>query len=222
MKSIHVIGVGIAGQEGFTPRALELIGESDILFGAERLLDLFPDYSGELMTVDDNNPGAMVTALQECDCRAVVLASGDPLFFGTGRYLLRNLPDELIEFLPNVTSVQYAFAKIREPWDDAVFVSVQGRMLKDVVDRIVANDKAAVLTDNVNTPGMIGRELLSRNRSGYKAYLCENLGTEDEKIRVTDVRGLLELEAAPLNVLVLIKEYEDESQQYVRSWDPGR
>ncbi len=90
-----------------------------------------------------------------------------------------------------------------------------GRMLKDVVDRIVANDKAAVLTDNVNTPGMIGRELLSRNRSGYKAYLCENLGTEDEKIRVTDVRGLLELEAAPLNVLVLIKEYEDESQQYV-------
>ncbi len=84
MKSIHVIGVGIAGQEGFTPRALELIGESDILFGAERLLDLFPDYSGELMTVDDNNPGAMVTALQECDCRAVVLASGDPLFLAPG------------------------------------------------------------------------------------------------------------------------------------------
>jgi precorrin-6B C5,15-methyltransferase / cobalt-precorrin-6B C5,C15-methyltransferase len=215
MKSIHVIGAGIAGQEGFTPQALELINKSDYLFGAERLLALFPNYAGERMAVDENNLGQMVTALQECENRAVVLSSGDPLFFGTGRYLLRNLPDELIEFLPNVTSVQYAFAKIREPWDDAVFVSVQGRMLKDVVDRIVANDKAAVLTDGVNTPGMIGRELLSRNRSGYKAYLCENLGTDDEKIRVTDVRGLLEMDAAALNVLLLIKEYEDENQQYV-------
>ena len=100
----------------------------------------------------------------------MVLSSGDPLFFGVGRYLLRNLTDELIEFLPNVTSVQYAFAKIREPWDDTIFVSAQARELKEVVDRIVANDKAAVLTDSINTPGMIGRELLSRQRSGYKAF----------------------------------------------------
>jgi precorrin-6Y C5,15-methyltransferase (decarboxylating) len=215
MKSIHVIGAGIAGQEGFTPQALELIEQSDLLCGTEALLDLFPDYSGERLIIDDHHPGSMVSALEEGDRRAVVLASGDPLFFGVGRYLLRNLPDELIEFLPNVTSVQYAFAKIREPWDDAVFISVQGRELKDVVDRIVANDKAAVLTDSSGTPGMIGRELLSRNRSGYKAYLCENLGTADEKIRVTDVRGLLELDAAPLNVLLLIKEYEDENLQYI-------
>ncbi|MCW8858767.1 MAG: precorrin-6y C5,15-methyltransferase (decarboxylating) subunit CbiE [Deltaproteobacteria bacterium] len=215
MKSIHVIGAGIAGHEGFTPQALELINQSELLFGAERLLALFPDYSGEQFTIDDQNLGNMVSQLEDCSGRAVVLASGDPLFFGVGRYLLRNLPEELIEFLPNVTSVQYAFAKIREPWDDAIFVSVHGRALKDVVDRIVANDKAAVLTDEINTPGMIGRELLSRRRGGYKAYLCENLGTEEEKIRVTDVKGLLELEAAALNVLLLIKQYEDDAHQYV-------
>ena len=114
-----------------------------------------------------------------------------------------------------MTSVQYAFAKIREPWDDSVFISVHGRALKDVVDRIVANDKAAVLTDEINTPGAIGRELLSRRRGGYKAYLCENLGTDAEKIRVTDVKGLLELDAARLNVLILLKEYEDTAQEYV-------
>lgn len=215
MKSIHVIGAGIAGQEGFTSRALELIAASDILFAAERLLALFPDHAGETQVIDDHNLGEMVTALQENEGHAVVLASGDPLFFGIGRYLLRNLPEQLIEFLPNVTSVQYAFAKIREPWDDAVFVSVRNRQLKDVVDRIVANDKAAILTDAVNTPGMIGRELLSRKRTGYKAYLCENLGTDEERIRVTNVRGLLELDAAPLNVLLLIREYEDDGQQYV-------
>ncbi|MFK5925331.1 MAG: precorrin-6y C5,15-methyltransferase (decarboxylating) subunit CbiE [Desulfuromusa sp.] len=215
MKSIHVIGAGIAGHEGFTPHALELIDQSELLFGAQRLLGLFPDYRGEKFAVDDGNLAEMVGRLQDCDNRAVVLASGDPLFFGLGRYLLRNLADGLIEFLPNVTSVQYAFAKIREPWDDAVFVSGHDRLLKDVVDRIVANDKAAILTDDINTPGAIGRELLSRQRGGYKAYLCENLGTDDEKIRVTDVKGLLELDVARLNVLILLKEYEDTSQGYV-------
>ena len=214
MKSIHVIGAGIAGQEGFTPQALELINQADLLLGAGRLLELFPDFQGEKLTIG-KNLAEVVARLQDCDCRAVVLASGDPLFFGIGRYLLRNLPEELIEFLPNVTSVQYAFAKIREPWDDAVFVSAHGRELKDAVDRIVANDKAAVLTDEVNNPGAIARELLSRRRGGYKAYLCENLGTEEERIRVTDIKGLLEFEAAPLNVLLLIKEYEDDAHQYV-------
>ncbi|MEE4253885.1 MAG: precorrin-6y C5,15-methyltransferase (decarboxylating) subunit CbiE [Desulfuromusa sp.] len=215
MKSIHVIGAGIAGQEGFTPQALELINQSELLFGAQRLLGLFPDFSGETFALDDRNLAEMVSRLQDCDCRVVVLASGDPLFFGLGRFLLRNLADELIEFLPNVTSVQYAFAKIREPWDDSVFISAHDRALKDVVNRIVANDKAAVLTDDNISPGAIARELLSRRRGGYKAYLCENLGTEVEKIRVTDVKGLLELDVARLNVLILIKEYEDSSQGYV-------
>ncbi len=215
MKSIHVIGAGIAGHEGFTPHALELINRCELLFGAERLLGLFPDFPGEKFALDDGSMAEMVARLQNYDGRAVVLASGDPLFFGLGRYLLRNLTGELIEFLPNVTSVQYAFAKIREPWDDSVFVSAHGRPIKDVVDRIVANDKAAVLTDEINTPGAIGRELLSRRRSGYKAYLCENLGTDAEKIRVTDVKGLLELDVARLNVLILLKEYEDDGQQYV-------
>ncbi len=215
MKSIHVIGAGIAGQEGFTPRALELIEQSELLFGSARLLELFPDYGGEKVLIENETRAEMVSRLSDFAGRAVVLSSGDPLFFGVGRYLLRNLTDELIEFLPNVTSVQYAFAKIREPWDDTIFVSAQARELKEVVDRIVANDKAAVLTDSINTPGMIGRELLSRQRSGYKAFLCENLGTPEEKIRVTDIRGLLELDVAPLNLLILIKEYEEDAQQYV-------
>ena len=46
MKSIHVIGAGIAGQEGFTPQALELINQAELLIGSERLLALFPDVSG--------------------------------------------------------------------------------------------------------------------------------------------------------------------------------
>lgn len=214
MKTIHVIGAGIDGQEDFGSQALELIHEADLLCGGERLLALFPDFSGETMCID-KKLGDLVEVLQSHQGRSVVLASGDPLFFGIGRYLLRNLPDTLLEFLPNVTSVQYAFAKIREPWDDAVFISVHGRGLSKAVDRIVANDKSAILTDAVNTPAAIAKALIERGRSGYRAYLCENLGTDDERIRITNIADLVEVEAAPLNVLLLIREFDDEELAYI-------
>jgi precorrin-6B C5,15-methyltransferase / cobalt-precorrin-6B C5,C15-methyltransferase len=214
MSKIYVIGAGVEGQEGFSRRALELVQGADLLCGGERQLALFPEFVGRTLSVG-SNLGQVVEALQQAQGRTVVLASGDPLFFGIGRYLLRNLPAERLEFVPNVSSVQYAFAKIKEPWDDAVFVSAHGRGLKGAVDRIVANDKAAILTDEQNTPAAIAAELIERGRDGYAAYLCEDLGTAQERITATDVKGLLEIQAAPLNVLILIKEYEGEGDAYV-------
>ncbi len=207
MKRIHVIGAGVEGQEGFSGRALDLIEEAGLLIGSDRLLELFPDFPGQKLEIG-TNLGEMVERLRHFDGRAVVLASGDPLFFGVGRYLLRNLPDEELEFVANVTSVQYAFARLGQPWDDAVFISAHGRSLKDAVDRIVANDKAAVLTDAKNTPRIIAREMIDRGQEGFAAYLCENLGMEDERIRHTNVKGLLEIDAAALNVLILVREFE--------------
>jgi len=214
MKRIYVIGAGVEGQEGFSRRALEIVDRAELLFGGERQLELFPDFPGERVAIDGDLAGLM-ERLKATTKRAVVLASGDPLFFGVGRYLLRNLPDEELEFVPNVSSIQYAFAKLKEPWDDAIFVSAHGRGLAGAIDRIVANDKAAVLTDETNTPAVIAAELIERGRAGYAAWLCENLGTAEEKIIATDVKGLLEIEAAPLNVLILIKEYEAGGEEYV-------
>jgi len=214
MKKIFVIGAGVEGQEGFSQRSLDLIRKANLLIGGERQLELFPVFDGDKLAIG-NNLGEVVERIRQASGTVAVLASGDPLFFGIGRTLLRNFPAASLEFLPNVTSVQYAFAKIREPWDDAVFISAHGRGLQGAVDRIVANEKAAVLTDEVNTPKAIAAEMVRRGRDGYSAWLCENLGSAEERIIETDVKGLLEIDAASLNVLILIKDYETGSQRYV-------
>ncbi len=214
MKSIYVIGAGVEGQEGFGSRALELINQAEVLIAGDRQLELFPEFSGKKISIG-NNLSEIVDHLKNNKGQTVVLASGDPLFFGIGRLLLRNLPAKSLEFIPNVSSVQYAFAKIKEPWDDTVFVSAHGRGLKGAVDRIVANDKAAVLTDEVNNPAAIAKEMIERGRDGYAAYICENLGGDDERIVETDVKGLLDIEAAALNVLILIKQYDAGGDYYV-------
>jgi precorrin-6Y C5,15-methyltransferase (decarboxylating) len=211
-QKIYLIGAGIAGWEGFGSKALEVITKAEVLIGHQRHLDIFPEFTGQKKLLGDLS--IMLEQLRVSDKRCVVLGSGDPNFFGIARFLLRNLPKERIEIFPNVTSVQYAFARIKEPWDDAVFISVHGRGLGRSIDRIIASEKAAILTDKVNSPAVIARELLERGADGYEAWLCEDMGLPGEKFTKTDVRGLLDMAASELNILILIKAWEPNLVQY--------
>jgi precorrin-6Y C5,15-methyltransferase (decarboxylating) len=211
-QKIYLVGAGIEGWEGFGKQALEAIDNAEVLIGHQRLLEIFPNFKGEKRLLEDLS--IMLEYLKTTSKRTVVLGSGDPNFFGVGRFLLRNLPKDRVEIFPNVTSVQYAFARIKEPWDDATFVSVHGRGIKPALDRIIASEKIAILTDGVNTPSVIARELISRGAEGYEAWLCEDLGLPTEKFTKTDVRGLAEITCSALNILILIKTWEPNLQNY--------
>jgi precorrin-6Y C5,15-methyltransferase (decarboxylating) len=204
--TIYLIGAGFAGWDGLPAKALEIIDQADVMIGHQRHLDIFPDFTGVKRDLGDLSE--LVDFLKNSDQKVVLLASGDPTFFGISRFLLRNLPKERIEIFPNVTSMQYAFARIKEPWDDGIFVSVHGRGMHQAVDKIIAAEKACVLTDTVNTPAAIAAELIERGAEGYEAWLCENLGMPSEKFTKTTVRGLRELTASELNILILIRIYE--------------
>lgn len=209
---IYLVGAGITGWEGFASKAREVIGKSEVLIGHQRHLDIFPDFSGEKRLLGDLSE--LMDFLKQTDRRVTLLASGDPTFFGVSRFLLRNLPKERIEIFPNVTSMQYAFARIKEPWDDGIFVSVHGRGLHPAVDKIIAAEKACVLTDKVNTPAAIAAELIERGAEGYEAWLCEDLGMATEKFTKTTLRGLLDIMASELNLLILIRTYEPNLVHY--------
>ncbi len=124
-QTIYLIGAGFTGWDGFPAKALEIIAAADIMIGHQRHLAIFPDFAGEKRELGDLPE--LIEFLKKSDRRVVLLASGDPTFFGISRFLLRNLPKDRIEIFPNVTSMQYAFARIKEPWDDGIFVSVHGR-----------------------------------------------------------------------------------------------
>ena len=210
--TIYLIGAGIEGREGFSAKALEIIAGAGLLIGRQRHLDRFPEFGGTKVLLGELP--ALLELLKNADSTAVVLASGDPSFFGVGRFLLRNLPKERVEIFANVTSMQYAFARIKEPWDDAIFLSVHGRGMGRSIDKIIAAEKACVLTDPVNTPAAIARELLDRGAEGYEAWVCEDLGLPSEKFTRTDVKGLLTLQHSDLNILILIRTWEPNLTHY--------
>jgi precorrin-6Y C5,15-methyltransferase (decarboxylating) len=108
----------------------------------------------------------------------VVLASGDPGYFGIVRALRERGHEP--EVLPAVPSVALAFARAGLPWDDAMVVSAHGGHLRRAVNACRAHPKVAVLTGPGAGPAELARELAPQNPRAF--VVCEDLGGPRERV----------------------------------------
>jgi len=203
---VHIIGVAPDGASSLLPEARRLVNRAEIVVGGKRLLDMFPSLAGEKIAIGNNL--AEVTDLIKRNLghkRIVVLASGDPDFFGIASYLTDKLGKDMVDIIPNVSAMQVAFARIKESWENAVFASVHSRPIEDIVETVRSNDKIGIFTDDEHTPGKIARVLLEHGVDGYRAYVCQDLGGKGEKVIETDLPGLCQTKASPLNILILLR-----------------
>jgi len=203
-----IIGISGATVETLPERARKLIHEAELLYGSERLLKFFPDTTAETYTVNKNLPQMAERIRANLGRRRiVVLASGDPGFFGIAAYLNREVGAEYFEVIPAVSSVQLAFARLNLNWDDACLISVHGREMGDILPEIARQSKLAILTDRDNHPGRIAAAMLAAGLTEYTAYICENLDLPTEKMTSLPLAELAgKKKFADLNVLILAAE----------------
>lgn len=207
MTFIKMIGIGDEGKMSLLPMYEKWIYESEILIGGKRQLSFFPDYRGEQIVIE-GGLSALVQRVQEETKDVVILASGDPLFYGIGSYLSNKIQ---IEIYPYLSSVQLAFAKMGEGWQDAYFTSVHGRSMKGLAQRIDGKEKIAILTDIENSPNKIAQYLLSFGMTEYRAFVSENLGGDNERCRWFNLEDMRDAEFSALNVVILKKTAENPS-----------
>lgn len=220
---IYIIGIGVEGKTGLSQRALKLIEGAGMLAGGRRHLACFPEFQGEKVIIGSNldevakilNPKSKIRNPKY----AVVLASGDPNFFGIADFLVKRLGKDAVEIIPNVSTMQYAFAKIKENWNDVRFFSLHGRsktqnskfktqnksLVENIIGEVVCCDKAGIFTDPDNTPAKIAKAMIDKGVNNYRAYVCEDLGTDKEKITEGTLAQIARKIFAPLNVMILIK-----------------
>ncbi|PZT74066.1 MULTISPECIES: precorrin-6y C5,15-methyltransferase (decarboxylating) subunit CbiE [unclassified Streptomyces] len=112
---------------------------------------------------------------------AVVLADGDPGFFGVVRTLRAPAHGLEVEVVPAVSSVATAFARAGMPWEDAQTVVAHPRTLRRAVNVCRAHHKVAVLT----SPGAGPAELALLLEGVHRTFvICEELGTDREQVTV--------------------------------------
>ncbi|MCI0528166.1 MAG: precorrin-6y C5,15-methyltransferase (decarboxylating) subunit CbiE, partial [Nitrospira sp.] len=211
VDKVYIIGMGDDGPKGLSQTTLGIIEKTDLLFGGERHLSFFPNFNGEKITIKSNLKEIADLIKRNLGTRkSVVLASGDPNFYGIARYLISKLGKEAFEILPAISSMQLAFARVKESWDDAVLVSVHGRPIQAIIEQVRSSPKIGIFTDDEHAPGEIARILMEHGLNEYQAFVCENLGGEDERVTETSLEELPAMEFSPLNVLILKKTGENQ------------
>ena len=208
---IDVIGTDAGAPASLPAPQQTLLRAAAVIAAPQRLQAALQDWLGEALPelISSDDPRALVDSLQSraADQAVVVLASGDPLWFGLGRILCDRIGAERLRFHPAPTSLQLAFSRIGRPWQDADWVSLHGRDPEILASTLQKRPAAlAVLTDpNQGGAGTVQQILRS---SGLEAstdlWLCENLGHPDERVQLIAPHAALPTDLQPLLIALLI------------------
>jgi precorrin-6Y C5,15-methyltransferase (decarboxylating) len=136
----------------------------------------------------------------------VVLASGDPLFYGTARYVCSKLGKDRFEVVPHVSSMQLAFARVKESWEDAFLANLSGQSIERVVDRVRSSETAGLFTSDQWPAPAVARALLDEGIDYFQAYVCENLGSPDERVTQGSLADIAKDSFATPNVMILVRK----------------
>lgn len=203
---IHIVGIGDDGLDGLTGHAKSLVYSAELVIGASALLERLPkEIAGERIACD-GGLGEMKRCLVGLPERpAVMLASGDPLFYGIANFLTEAIGKEHFEIVPHVSSMQLAFARVKESWDDAYLTNLAVQPLDRVVDLIRSAERVGLFTTESIPPGAVAEALLDRRIDYFTAFVCENLGTPNETVTQGDLKTIRSQTFSPLNVMILVR-----------------
>jgi precorrin-6Y C5,15-methyltransferase (decarboxylating) len=201
---VQVIGMGIVA-DGFSDAARTALTQADLVIGAAQHLAAFPELTAEKCAYPSPMSGLWDLLRANAHRRIVLLASGDPLFYGISQTLLRHLLPEYLIFHPAVSSMQAAFARLGKPWQQAQMVSLHGRPLSSLRAVLQGNRRYALLTDRDSSPTAIARILVETGFGESDLWIAEDLGMPNEQcrhFRAVDL-AVADVEFSPLNVVIL-------------------
>ncbi|BEH72190.1 cobalt-precorrin-7 (C(5))-methyltransferase [Edwardsiella tarda] len=199
---LTVVGMGPAGGELMTPAARAAIACAEILVGGRRHLQQFPDFAGETFILGANIAELLCWLEAQQGRRVVILASGDPLFYGIGTRLLAHFGRERVCIIPGISAPQYLCAQAGIAMNEMWLTSSHGRALD--FDALARHSKVALVTDARCGPREIAAQLVARGQGQRWMVVGENLAMENERIhwlRASEVDGEYDM-----NTVVILDE----------------
>jgi precorrin-6B C5,15-methyltransferase / cobalt-precorrin-6B C5,C15-methyltransferase len=206
---IHIVGIGDDGLDGITRQARSVIEAAEVIVGNRGLVQRIGESTApqaKRIVVGGDLDELQNTLSSYVDQQLVLLAGGDPLFYGIARFLAEKFGKDRFEVIPHVSSMQLAFARVKESWDDAYLSNLATQPLDRVVDNIRTAERVGLFTTESISPSVVASALLDRRIDYFTAYVCENLGTPDEVVTQGELKTIAHESFGPLNVMVLIRK----------------
>jgi precorrin-6Y C5,15-methyltransferase (decarboxylating) len=132
----------------------------------------------------------------------IVLASGDPMWFGIGATLARHLALDEFRVSPGPSSFQLAAARMRWPLQHVTTLSIHGRPVELLHPHITPGNRILALTSDATSAPHVARLLVERGYGRSVLTVLESLGGEAEVVASAEALGF-QLEIGDLYVLAI-------------------
>jgi precorrin-6Y C5,15-methyltransferase (decarboxylating) len=99
-----------------------------------------------------------------------------------------------------------AFARVKEGWEEAFLANLSGQSIERVIDRVRTSDTVGLFTSEQWPPAAVARALLDEGIDSFQAYVCENLGSPDERVTQGSLGDIAKESFGPLNVMILVRK----------------
>ena len=177
---LTVVGIGEDGFKGLGRNARHALLRATRIIGAQRQLDLLPVcIRGERALWP--SPFSLEPVLARRGEPVCVLASGDPMFYGVGASLARQVAAEELLILPAPSSVSLAAARLGWPLQDVVTLSVVARPLSALNAHLASGVRMLVLSNDGRSPALIAALLASCGFGPSRLSVFEHLGGAHER-----------------------------------------
>jgi precorrin-6Y C5,15-methyltransferase (decarboxylating) len=177
---LTVVGIGEDGFKGLGRNARHVLLRASRIIGGQRQLDLLPVcIRGERQLWP--SPFSLEPVLAHRGEPVCVLASGDPMFFGVGASLARQVPAAEMQILPAPSSCSLAAARMGWPLQEVVTLSVVARPVAALNAHLSSGVRLLVLSNDGHSPAVIARLLRERGFGPSRLTVLEHLGGEAER-----------------------------------------
>ena len=201
---IEVVGIGEDGWDGLSPAARRIVEDADLLVGGDRHLDLVPDTGAERLAW----PKPLTRAFDTLDSRSqdgavVVLATGNPLWYGVANALVRRFGAERVRVRPHASAFDLACARLGWSLADIDTLTLHGRPPALIQPAIQPGARLLGLSEGRDTPRQVAEILTRRGFGPSKLAVLEHLGGESERIVAGTAESWDPGDLADLNVLAV-------------------
>ena len=142
---LTVVGLGEDGPEGLTPASRAALEAAEIVFGPPRHLQLIPELQAETQEWPVPFRDGLPMLDKLVGRRVVVLASGDPFWYGAGAVLARRYGAEALKTLPAPSTFSLGAARMGWPLEDTLCLGLHAAPLARLRPHLAPGQKAVVL-----------------------------------------------------------------------------
>ena len=204
--TLIVAGIGPGNKDYILPKALRAIENAHYLVGGHRALADYANASQETYPIT-GKLSLLAEWLEDALTKddVVVMVSGDPGYYSLLPWLKKRFPNNPVEVIPGISSVQACFCLVKEPWQGALWLSFHGRIPADRDIAYEPGKKMAFLTDHEHNPAYIAAYLIENGwPKETKAAAAEHISYENQHLSETTLEKMQLLDGYGESVMVVM------------------